>query len=155
MILVDTRTECCSSRSKIFHTYKNPPSSFELILQNTSHFQGCASTPKVTSPCTSSEFECRDRITCVHKAWVCDGDRDCPDGGDEAAEICRGNVTCRIDQFQCRDHSCIPGALYCNGDKDCPDGSDEMNCSKSSFQLPFSRYLSIFSEYYLVYLGNC
>lgn len=69
-------------------------------------------------------------MTCVHKAWVCDGDRDCPDGGDEAPEICRGNITCRADQFQCKDHSCIPGALYCNGDKDCPDGSDEFNCSE-------------------------
>ncbi|XP_026319596.1 low-density lipoprotein receptor-like isoform X4 [Hyposmocoma kahamanoa] len=91
---------------------------------------GCATTPKIPSPCTSTEFECRDRMTCVHKAWVCDGDRDCPDGGDEAPELCRGNVTCRPDQFQCKDHSCVPGALYCNGEKDCPDGSDEFNCTR-------------------------
>ncbi|XP_047507981.1 very low-density lipoprotein receptor-like isoform X3 [Pieris napi] len=91
---------------------------------------GCASTPRVTSPCIATEFECRDRMTCVHKAWVCDGDRDCPDGGDEDPSICRGNYTCRLDQFQCKDHSCIPGSLYCNGDKDCPDGSDEINCTK-------------------------
>ncbi|XP_075970818.1 lipophorin receptor 1 isoform X4 [Anticarsia gemmatalis] len=90
---------------------------------------GCAATPKVRSPCISSEFECKDRMTCVHKAWVCDGDRDCPDGGDEDPQLCRGNVTCRLDQFQCKDHSCIPGALYCNGDRDCPDGSDELNCT--------------------------
>ncbi|XP_022822359.1 low-density lipoprotein receptor-like isoform X1 [Spodoptera litura] len=90
---------------------------------------GCTATPKVRSPCISSEFECKDRMTCVHKAWVCDGDRDCPDGGDEDPQLCRGNVTCRLDQFQCKDHSCIPGALYCNGDKDCPDGSDELNCT--------------------------
>lgn len=63
---------------------------------------------------------------------MCDGDRDCPDGGDEAPDLCRGNVTCRPDQFQCKDHSCIPGATYCNGEKDCPDGSDEFNCSKFS-----------------------
>nr|XP_012551059.1 lipophorin receptor isoform X1 [Bombyx mori] len=91
---------------------------------------GCVSTPKVRSPCISTEFECNDRITCVHRAWVCDGDHDCPDGGDEALELCRGNVTCRLDQFQCKDHSCIPGALYCNGVKDCPDGSDEYNCTR-------------------------
>nr|ABF20542.1 lipophorin receptor [Galleria mellonella] len=91
----------------------------------------CVSTPKTTSPCLSAEFECRDRLTCVHRAWVCDGDRDCPGGDDEAPELCRGNVTCRLDQFQCKDHSCIPGALYCNGDKDCPDGSDEFNCTRS------------------------
>ncbi|KAJ8735442.1 hypothetical protein PYW07_007062 [Mythimna separata] len=90
---------------------------------------GCTATPKVRSPCISSEFECKDRMTCVHKAWVCDGDRDCPDGGDEDPLLCRGNVTCRLDQYQCKDHSCIPGALYCNGDKDCPDGSDEVNCT--------------------------
>ncbi|XP_049880438.1 low-density lipoprotein receptor isoform X2 [Pectinophora gossypiella] len=91
---------------------------------------GCATTPKVTSPCISTEFECRDRMTCVHKAWVCDGDKDCPGGDDEAQELCRGNVTCRLDQFQCKDHTCIPGALYCNGNKDCPDGSDELNCTR-------------------------
>ncbi|XP_059048111.1 very low-density lipoprotein receptor isoform X2 [Achroia grisella] len=91
----------------------------------------CATTPKTTSPCLSTEFECRDRMTCVHRAWVCDGDRDCPGGDDEALELCRGNVTCRLDQFQCKDHSCIPGALYCNGDKDCPDGSDEFNCTRA------------------------
>ncbi|XP_021200505.1 low-density lipoprotein receptor isoform X11 [Helicoverpa armigera] len=91
---------------------------------------GCTATPKVRSPCISSEFECKDRMTCVHKAWVCDGDRDCPDGGDEDPQQCRRNITCRLDQYQCNDHSCIPGALYCNGDKDCPDGSDERNCTQ-------------------------
>ncbi|CAH2989504.1 unnamed protein product [Chilo suppressalis] len=103
----------------------------DIDCPDASDEMGCATTPKVTSPCISTEFECKDRMTCVHKAWVCDGDKDCPDGGDEAPGICRGNVTCRLDQFQCKDHSCIPGALYCNGDKDCPDGSDEFNCTRA------------------------
>ncbi|KOB75020.1 Lipophorin receptor protein [Operophtera brumata] len=106
--------------------------------------QGCAVAPKVRSPCISTEFECHDRMTCVHKAWVCDGDRDCPDGGDEAPEICRGNVTCRLDQFQCKDHSsrtmtvcdkrtefdcgggmCIPISKVCDKKPDCPNFEDE------------------------------
>ncbi|GBP92608.1 Very low-density lipoprotein receptor [Eumeta japonica] len=108
----------------------HPRTKVEQALTRETSSENCPVAPKMKSPCISTEFECRDRITCVHKSWVCDGDHDCPDGGDEAPALCRGNVTCRLDQFQCSDRSCIPGALYCNGDRDCPDGSDEFNCSK-------------------------
>lgn len=81
------------------------------------------------SPCLQNEFQCNDRITCIHKSWVCDGGADCPMGDDEHLSICR-NITCREDQFQCKDLSCIPGHLTCSGKAECPDGSDEFNCSK-------------------------
>lgn len=85
---------------------------------------------KTTTPCLPHEYQCKDRITCLHHSWLCDGDRDCPDGDDEHTANCK-NVTCRADQFQCGDRSCIPGHLTCNGDKDCTDGSDEKDCGLS------------------------
>lgn len=54
---------------------------------------------------------------------------DCPNGDDEKPPHCQ-NVTCRPDQFQCKDRSCIPGHLMCSGKAECADGSDEFNCSK-------------------------
>lgn len=77
----------------------------------------------------STEFQCRDRLSCIHKSFLCDGDRDCPDGEDEDSTNCH-NITCRADQFQCKDKTCIPGQLYCSGSAECKDGSDEVNCSK-------------------------
>lgn len=91
--------------------------------------QGCTYVAQVPSPCLSTEFECKDHITCIHKSFMCDGDKDCPDGGDEDPIRCK-NITCREDQFQCKDRSCIPGQLYCSGTAECADGSDEVNCSK-------------------------
>ncbi|KPU79994.1 uncharacterized protein Dana_GF18235, isoform B [Drosophila ananassae] len=78
--------------------------------------------------CQNNEFQCNDRTTCLHRTWVCDGEKDCPDGEDESSENCP-TVTCRPDQFQCRDRSCIAGNLICNGQGDCADGTDEVNCN--------------------------
>lgn len=81
------------------------------------------------SPCLPSEYQCSDRITCIHKSWLCDGGSDCPAGDDEDAANCR-DITCRPDQFKCKDNTCIAGHLICSGRADCADGSDELNCSK-------------------------
>uniref|UniRef100_A0A1B0DC49 Uncharacterized protein n=1 Tax=Phlebotomus papatasi TaxID=29031 RepID=A0A1B0DC49_PHLPP len=89
----------------------------------------CENLVRVVSPCTSAEFQCKDRITCIHRSWVCDGEKDCPGGDDEMAPTCL-NVTCRADQFQCKDRTCIAGALECSGKAECADGSDEVNCSE-------------------------
>lgn len=81
------------------------------------------------STCTREEYQCNDYLTCIHRTWLCDGGADCPNGDDERLSLCR-NVTCREDQFQCRDQSCIPGHLTCSGKAECRDGSDEFNCSE-------------------------
>ncbi|XP_066906450.1 very low-density lipoprotein receptor isoform X2 [Halyomorpha halys] len=79
------------------------------------------------SLCLENEFQCKDRITCINPSWVCDGYDDCLDGDDESSDMC-SVVSCRSDQFKCKNQTCIPGFLFCNGHPDCFDGSDEENC---------------------------
>ena len=37
--------------------------------------------------CKDSEFQCKEKHFCIHDAWTCDGDQDCPDGSDEVKPI--------------------------------------------------------------------
>lgn len=95
----------------------------------------------------SLEYQCNDRITCIHKSWLCDGEKDCPQGDDETAPNCL-NITCRPDQFQCKDRSCIPGHFHCSGKAECSDGSDEHNCSKLIFfYFYFPYFISLFHSF--------
>lgn len=59
--------------------------------------------------------------------FVCDEERDCEDGSDEAD--CPA-PTCNPKMFQCNNSICIPKLWACDADPDCPDGSDEwpQNC---------------------------
>lgn len=92
--------------------------------------QNCTQTaPTAFLACRSTEYQCDDRVTCINKRWLCDGEQDCPSGEDEKLPNCR-NITCRPDQFQCRDRTCIAGIFECSGKAECADGSDELNCSK-------------------------
>ncbi|ELU18928.1 hypothetical protein CAPTEDRAFT_62161, partial [Capitella teleta] len=86
-------------------------------------------TSDPSSPCSSREFTCADKMSCIHIAWRCDGDPDCQDESDEID--C--HVTCGPSQFTCTSpHKCIPQVYQCDGLEHCLDGSDEAGCPSTT-----------------------
>ncbi|KAG7259675.1 hypothetical protein CRUP_013128 [Coryphaenoides rupestris] len=76
--------------------------------------------------CAPGAFSCPGSYACVPKHWLCDGERDCPDGSDElSAAGCAPNNTCDNSSFRCLNKACIPQRFICDHDDDCGDGSDE------------------------------
>lgn len=82
--------------------------------------------PTAPKTCSQDEFRCQDG-RCISEQFVCDQDRDCLDGSDEAH--CQA-TTCGPAHFRCNSSACIPSLWACDGDGDCEDGSDEwpQNC---------------------------
>ena len=57
-------------------------SDWSIVIMPLSDWSGL-STERRDSLCLETEFQCREKHFCIHGAWTCDGDRDCPDGSDE------------------------------------------------------------------------
>ena len=87
-------------------------------------------TKNITNTCADYEFVCRDHHFCVHHAWTCDGDRDCPDGTDEDEELCGKKKSCSEEEFSCGSGECLASHQKCDGRADCEDHSDEEDCGE-------------------------
>ena len=81
--------------------------------------------------CRIGETTCAVDGRCIQDSWVCDGDADCADGGDEA-----NCPTCASDEFQCRDYTCRQLSQVCDGVDDCSEGLDEVNCGRNFENIP-------------------
>ncbi|KAK7083385.1 Sortilin-related receptor, partial [Halocaridina rubra] len=88
------------------------------------------STPPVHT-CKWDQFQCSDG-SCIWETWICDNDKDCPEGEDE--ENCHQKISCsEKTEFRCRrSGGCISSRQLCDGQKDCADGSDEEGCESVS-----------------------
>ncbi|XP_041275343.1 basement membrane-specific heparan sulfate proteoglycan core protein isoform X4 [Onychostruthus taczanowskii] len=86
-------------------------------------------TPRPPKPtargCQGGEAACRDG-RCVPRDYLCDGERDCPDGSDEDA--CGTPSPCEPNEFKCANGHCALKLWRCDGENDCGDGSDESDC---------------------------
>lgn len=85
---------------------------------------GCA------DKCGRGQFRCRDGVTCIDTAKLCDQRNDCPDGEDESTcGLTAGAMEC--GGFMCRENKCLEAKQKCDGVKDCSGGEDEseQNCA--------------------------
>ncbi|XP_043213018.1 low-density lipoprotein receptor-related protein-like, partial [Amphibalanus amphitrite] len=75
---------------------------------------------------------CSASQKCIPNQWVCDYQRDCPDGEDER-QSCPPPV-CKDGEFACGEYRwnhtyCVPNHHRCDMLQDCADGSDEKDCN--------------------------
>ena len=131
--ICDGETDCIDGADEENCSTITPPGPFNFT--DPGCFTGQERTPG---------FLCRDD-SCIPNTWVCDGERDCIDGGDEEdcpstanpeppTSACEGEGMDPNDWFPCRSFDleideCIPIFFKCDGVQDCPDGSDEEACA--------------------------
>ena len=77
-----TTASSLSTKESIESTGLLLASDWSLVIIPLSDWSGL-STLRRDSLCLETEFQCKEKHFCIHGAWTCDGDRDCPDGSDE------------------------------------------------------------------------
>ncbi|KAG9339275.1 hypothetical protein JZ751_023975 [Albula glossodonta] len=81
----------------------------------------------VGGPCAADQATCQNG-QCIPRDYLCDGERDCPDGSDEIK--CGTPSPCEPNEFKCQNGRCALKLWRCDGDNDCGDNSDESYCRK-------------------------
>lgn len=63
---------------------------------------------------------------CLDQKQICDGKKDCHDGYDESAHICKiHKLECSKSEFKCRNGRCVSKTKFCDHSDDCGDLTDE------------------------------
>ncbi|KAJ8260293.1 hypothetical protein GJAV_G00179310 [Gymnothorax javanicus] len=98
---------------------------------------GASAAPAVTTPdrrppspplpgaCRQDQARCPSG-ECIPRDYLCDGEKDCPDGSDEIK--CGTPSPCEPNEFKCQNGRCALKLWRCDGDNDCGDNSDESYC---------------------------
>uniref|UniRef100_A0A3P8QUC0 Heparan sulfate proteoglycan 2 n=1 Tax=Astatotilapia calliptera TaxID=8154 RepID=A0A3P8QUC0_ASTCA len=81
--------------------------------------------PGQPGPCRVDQATCQTG-ECIPRDYICDGQRDCPDGSDEFR--CGTPSPCEPNEFKCKNGRCALKLWRCDGDNDCEDNSDETDC---------------------------
>ncbi|KAG7477685.1 hypothetical protein MATL_G00072180 [Megalops atlanticus] len=82
-------------------------------------------SPPVPGPCRVDQATCPTG-ECIPRDYLCDGEKDCPDGSDELK--CGTPSPCEPNEFKCQNGRCALKLWRCDGDNDCGDNSDESYC---------------------------
>lgn len=63
---------------------------------------------------------------CLDQKQICDGIKDCHDGYDESANICKMHKEeCSRSEFRCKNGKCVSKTKFCDHNNDCGDLTDE------------------------------
>ena len=82
--------------------------------------------PSPSTPISLEYFLCRNGQA-IPMSYLCDGDDDCGDNGDEI------NCKSRCRQFKCKNGRCLGYSQVCDGSNDCGDATDEhFSCAGSN-----------------------
>ncbi|KAJ8360629.1 hypothetical protein SKAU_G00171540 [Synaphobranchus kaupii] len=81
--------------------------------------------PPPAGPCRVDQAKCPSG-ECIPRDYLCDGEKDCPDGSDEIK--CGTPSPCEPNEFKCQNGRCALKLWRCDGDNDCGDNSDESYC---------------------------
>nr|XP_027312581.2 low-density lipoprotein receptor-related protein 8-like [Anas platyrhynchos] len=101
-----------------------PPLRLLLILAALLPPPGARRAPPGGPPCAATR-QAACGAGCGPVPWLCDGERQCPNGTDEMCDApCGGDP----HAWQCDDGRCVSSSWRCDGAADCPDGSDEQDC---------------------------